>query len=80
MRTFNYEYESRKDAAKETIIYGMMWLFLAVLISGIPFLKNENNLVYNGISLLFLIIGIRKLIKGIRNLKQLLITHKSEDV
>ena len=72
MKIVDYEYRAKKDATKETILYSLMWIFLAVLISGIPFLKNENNLVYNTLSLLLLAIGIRKLFRGIKNLKQFL--------
>lgn len=71
MRTSNYKYELKKDAAKETIMYGVIWVFLATLISGIPFLNNEYNLLYNAISVFLFIVGIRKLIKGRKLLKEL---------
>lgn len=71
MRTSNYEYELKKDAAKETIMYGIIWVFLAALISGIPFLNTEYNLLYNVISVFLFIVGISKLIKGTRRLKEL---------
>lgn len=72
MKQIDYEYEAKKNAIKETVLYGLMWILIAALISIIPFLNNENIIVYNAISILLLTIGISKLVKGIRNLKQLL--------
>ena len=71
MREFDYEHELKKDKAKENIMYGVILVFLAILISGIPFLNNEYNLLYNAISLFLFIVGIRKLIKGTRRLRNL---------
>jgi len=64
----NHEYKLKKDASKETIMYGIIWVFLALLISGVPFLNNEYNLLYNAISVFLFIVGIRKLMKGTRRL------------
>jgi len=71
MRTISYEFELKKDAAKETIMYGIIWVFLASLISGIPILNGEYKLLHVAISVFLLAIGIRKLMKGRRRLTEL---------
>lgn len=71
MRTTDYEFETKMNAARETNMYGAIWVFLAILISGIPFLDNEYNLLYAAISIFLLIVGIRKLMKGNKRLKEL---------
>lgn len=51
-----------------TIMYGIIWLFLSILISGIPMLNMEFNLLYIAISLFLLIVGFKKILRGTRRL------------
>ena len=76
MKHIDYEYESKKDTAKETIMYGVIWIFISLMISGIPYLQKENNLLYNAISVFLFVIGIRKLVIGITRLKRIKKPHK----
>ncbi len=71
MKKVDYEHKTRKDAAKETILYGVVWVFLALLVSGIPLLDMEFNLLYIAVSIFLFIEGVRKLVKGTRRLKEL---------
>lgn len=63
--TGNYEYQAKLAAAKGTIGYGLLWIFVSFLISGLPLLgAGAGNIIGDFISIISIILGLARIIKG----------------
>ena len=65
----DYEKKAEQDEAKTTIMYGVIWCFLGLLISIMAYLQ-DHHWAYYGLSAILLIVGITKLVKGISFLRK----------
>ena len=67
----SFELKSDENKAKSTLGYGIMWLFICVLVGVLPFYTGSDFSIFyiaGGISLLA---GSYKIIKGIQQLSSL---------
>jgi hypothetical protein len=67
----NYELKEKQNKARGEIGYGIMWLFVAVLIEGLPYMKGFESIFYHFIAIPAGITGIYKFVIGFRRLKNI---------
>ncbi|MEP2770635.1 MAG: hypothetical protein ABJH05_00715 [Fulvivirga sp.] len=66
----HYEKQSDINNAKSTLGYGIMWLFIVVLVGVLPFLTGNGNVVFYVAGGISLIAGIYKTYRGIKQLSK----------
>jgi len=67
----HYELEAIKNNAKGTLGYGIMWLFLSILVSVIPFYTANGHFSFYIFAAATLVAGIYKIFVAIKLFKQL---------
>lgn len=67
----HYRYEASKMYAQNNLGYGFAFLFVFGVVGLLPYLQGNLNPLYTGISLIMLVLGIRKFFKGIKTYQKL---------
>lgn len=67
----NHELEENKRKIRMEIGYGFMWIFIIVLVEGIPFSIGSGSLIYHPLAVFAGFGAVYKFRKGIKRLKNL---------
>jgi hypothetical protein len=67
----DYELNARKNKAKGELGYGLMWLFLAVLMEVLFYFERLDKSYLHVVALIFIMPAVFKIVVGIKRYKRL---------